>query len=71
MIKMPERFSMGDNKRFHYRRNPQPDYDWQIYTIGLNHCMACDTEEWAKLICRLLEDHFDNLESQSDYDFHK
>ncbi len=68
MIALLERFSMGDNKRFHVREHSFAPYE--VYGKEATYAY-CLTLEKAELICRLLEDHFDNLESQSDYDFHK
>jgi len=69
MIELPERFSMGDNKRFHIRTCSSVDYDWQVYTEGLTYCIGCDTEEQAKIIAESLKQYFNKQERLKETHF--
>lgn len=69
MIELPERFSMGDNQRFHIRTCSYIDYKWQVYTPQFAYCVGCDTEEQAKITAEALEQYFNKLERSKETHF--
>lgn len=66
MIELPKRFA--DGERF---RHDQCWGEHEVYSRGRVVWAKCQEEAKAKLILDLLENHFNNLEPQNDYDFYK
>ena len=66
-MNIPERFSMGDNKRFHWRNiGTMSGQIFEVYSVGLELWAECLTLEKAKIVAESLEEYFDKIEKQNE-----
>ncbi len=56
---IPDRFEMGDKRRFHIR---ELNGKYQVYSIGLEHWAECNTQKHAQAIADALEVFFEEDE---------
>lgn len=53
----PERFEMGDKRRFHWRIYNER---YEVYSIGLDQWAECNTPDHAKAVADALEAFYAN-----------
>lgn len=55
-LSAPERFMLGDKRRFHWR-----EYNgrYEVYSIGLEQWAECDTPQQAETVANALEAFYD------------
>ena len=62
----PERFTMGDNRRFHWRiYGCERGQRYEVYSIGLVQWAECTTPEHAAACADALEAMYENVSDET------